>query len=329
MYTYDDFLREADKAGVTKRFSPEELATAQKSPEFGISMVGLLRDQQQASTAEQRLLATEAANQMRQSYGLQNAPSTTPQVSGGQDNYAGLLDQANAQGSFLYDPEKDPVWSAYKKQYAREGERAGANAMAQAAAMSGGIPSSYAVTAGQQAGNYYAGQMSDIIPELEQNAYQRYLAEQDLKQQEFNNALNLYNVLGYATPEVAKILGISDGGQEAAGGGTGGNYTGGDQTGNEEEDAEDQDDEKTIDMNSVLSLGYGPITEAKLNELVVAGVVKEVEDGNTIRFVKADSTSAYPFLDFTQSVKDKAKKESSRSTKKKEEPTRGASSGRG
>lgn len=234
MYTYDDFLREADKAGVTKRFSPEELATAQKSPEFGISMVGLLRDQQQASTAEQRLLATEAANQMRKSYGLQNAPGTTPQVSGGQDNYAGLLDQANAQGSyaeqppqtdvqdtyagllnpagtqgsFVYDPEKDPVWSAYKKQYAREGERAGANAMAQAAAMSGGIPSSYAVTAGQQANNYYAGQMSDIIPELEQNAYQRYLAEQNLKQQEFDNALNLYNVLGYATPEVAEILGI-------------------------------------------------------------------------------------------------------------------------
>lgn len=208
MYTYDDFLREADKAGVTKRFSPEELATAQKSPEFGISMVGLLRDQEQASTAEQRLLATEAANQMRKNYGLQNAPGTTPQVAAGQDNYAGLLDQANAQGSFLYDPEKDPVWSAYKKQYAREGERAGTNAMAQAAAMSGGIPSSYAVTAGQQANNYYAGQMSDIIPELEQNAYQRYLAEQDLKQQEFNNALNLYNVLGYATPEVAEILGI-------------------------------------------------------------------------------------------------------------------------
>lgn len=356
MYTYDDFVKAASKAGVMDRFSQEELAATQKSPEFGISLVGLLQDEKNATTAEQRLLATEAANQMRKSYGLlnTNVPSSSPVANTGRDNYAGLLDQANAQSSFaaaapaaetqdnyaglldqggtqtsfVYDPEQDPVWSAYKKQYTREGERASANAMAQAAAMSGGRPSSYAVTAGQQAGNYYAGQMSDIIPELAQDAYTRYLNEQDLKQQEFNNALNLYQTLGYATPEVAKILGISDGGQEVTGG-TGGNYTGGDQTDDEEEDAEDQGSELTIDLDSVLSLGYGPISEARLNELVAAGAVKEVVDGNTIRFVKADHRSAYPFLDFTQAMKDKAKKESSGGTKKKEDPKAGPSSGRG
>ena len=43
--------------------------------------------------------------------------------------------------------------------------------------MTGGQPSTAAVTAAQQAGDYYAAQMNDRIPELYQNAYSRYLNE--------------------------------------------------------------------------------------------------------------------------------------------------------
>ena len=85
------------------------------------------------------------------------------------------------RGEFTYDPKTDPVYSAYQKQYAREGQRATANAMGEAAAMTGGMPSSWAMTAASQAGDYYASQMADKIPELYEDAYNRYLQEYQMK----------------------------------------------------------------------------------------------------------------------------------------------------
>lgn len=76
-----------------------------------------------------------------------------------------------------YDPNADPVWQALQKQYRREGDRATREAMGQAAAMTGGVPSSYAVTAASQAGDYYAAQLSDRLPQVYQDAYNRYLQE--------------------------------------------------------------------------------------------------------------------------------------------------------
>lgn len=76
-----------------------------------------------------------------------------------------------------YNPDTDPVWQAYQKQYRREGQRATEDTLGRVAGMTGGMPSSYAVTAASQAGNYYASQLSDKLPELYQQAYQRYLQE--------------------------------------------------------------------------------------------------------------------------------------------------------
>ncbi len=76
-----------------------------------------------------------------------------------------------------YDPSTDPVWQALQKQYRREGDRATQDALGRYAAMTGGVPSSYAVTAASQAGDYYAAQLSDRLPQLYQDAYQRYLQE--------------------------------------------------------------------------------------------------------------------------------------------------------
>ena len=95
--------------------------------------------------------------------------------------YQAQIDEAlNAylnRGPFSYDPATDPQYAAYRKQYAREGQRATADTLGQLAAMTGGMPSSYAVTAAQQAGDYYAAQMADKIPELYQAAYQMYADE--------------------------------------------------------------------------------------------------------------------------------------------------------
>lgn len=304
-YTYDDFVTAANKAGLMGQFSAQDLETAKKSPEYGLSVLSLKQDAAKANTAEQRLLAGEAENQLRKTYGSFSSwtddsgyPGTyLPKVDellgkvdgygsfqyGGQTDYQKLLDGIVNQKPFQYDLASDPSWSAYKKAYLREGERAGANALAQASAASGGQPSSYAMTAAQQAGNYYAGQLGDMIPTLEQNAYQRYLNDfsnrlsslgaldtdrnfqyqdwmngynmlqnslgnyqtqdeteyqrylkqylqgyqerlddQDRQQQDFANALALYQTLGYATPEAAQVLGISAGGGYSGGSGSSG-----------------------------------------------------------------------------------------------------------
>lgn len=92
-----------------------------------------------------------------------------------------LLGQIINREAFSYDPATDPLYGQYRKQYAREGQRATADALGAAAAASGGIASSYANTAAAQAGNYYAAQMTDKIPELYQLAYNKYLSDYNMK----------------------------------------------------------------------------------------------------------------------------------------------------
>ena len=89
-----------------------------------------------------------------------------------------LLDRLERE-KFSYDPAADPVWQAYQKQYRREGQRASQDALGRASSMTGGVPSSYAVSAAAQAENNYAAQLSDRLPEIYQSAYSRYLREYD------------------------------------------------------------------------------------------------------------------------------------------------------
>jgi hypothetical protein len=48
---------------------------------------------------------------------------------------------------------------------------------------------------------------------------------------------------------------------------------------------------KTIDMNSVLALGYGPISAARLDQLVSQGLVEQYTSGNKIKFRKSAYTN--------------------------------------
>ena len=228
-YTYDDFVKAANQSGLMGQFSQDDLNLAQKHPEFGLSVLSLKKDYNNAATAEQRLLANQAANELRKSYG---------NYSGGADGGSfrlesklnrrsdDLLDQLGSFGSFSYGEaptyentfaqqqkdlldrilnredfswsrETDPQWSSYKKSYLREGDRATANALAKASAASGGRPSSYAVNAATQAGDYYATKLSDVIPTLYQQAYERYLDEYNMKLKDLN-AVNQQEQLDYA-----------------------------------------------------------------------------------------------------------------------------------
>ena len=64
-YTYDDFVSAAQGAGLYDSFSQDDLVIAQNKPEYGMSMLKLQQDFNGAATAEQRLLAQEAMNQLR------------------------------------------------------------------------------------------------------------------------------------------------------------------------------------------------------------------------------------------------------------------------
>lgn len=107
------------------------------------------------------------------------------------DKYASerddLINQLANPEKFSYDHNTDESYKAYAKQYAREGQRATSDALAAASAQSGGIASSYALTAAGQQGNYYASQLADKIPELYQNAYNRYLNEYNMKREALNS----------------------------------------------------------------------------------------------------------------------------------------------
>lgn len=228
-YTYDDFVKAANQSGLMGQFSQDDLNLAQKHPEFGLSVLSLKKDYNNATTAEQRLLANQAANELRKSYG---------NYSGGADGGSfrlesklnrradDLLGQIGSFGSFSYDEaptyentfaqqqkdlldrilnredfswskETDPQWSSYKKSYLREGDRATANALAKASAASGGRPSSHAVNAATQAGDYYATKLNDVIPTLYQQAYERYLDEYNMKLKDLNT-VNQQEQLDYA-----------------------------------------------------------------------------------------------------------------------------------
>lgn len=226
-YTYEDFEKAA--AGSNVNFSQYDLDLAKKYPEFGMSVLNLKKDYANATTEEQRQLANARANELRKNYGnysggadgssyismgkyAQGIDDTLDKIGsfpsftyGDAPSYENrfqqkqqeLLDAALNREPFSWSKETDPQYGSYKKTYLREGERATANALAQASAASGGRPSSYAVNAATQAGDYYATKLADAIPTLYQQAYERYLKDYQMKLSDLN-AVNQQEQLDYA-----------------------------------------------------------------------------------------------------------------------------------
>lgn len=225
-YTYDNFTQAATQAGLLSGFSEEDLKLAQTNPEFGLSVLKLRQDAAGAKTTEQKLLAQEAENQLRNSFAA--APGNT----GGftfdkQKEFDALFDKVSNYEPFSYDPESDVRFGSYKKNYLREAERARSDTLAKVSAATGGVPSSWAIGAADQAGNYYTGKLNDVIPTLYSDALNQHLQEYNANLnafaamkderdfdynaylQEWNNAMQLYN-MGIRTPEIYKILGIPE-----------------------------------------------------------------------------------------------------------------------
>lgn len=298
-----------------------------------------------------------------------------------------MLNQILNRDAFSYDAANDPLYQQYKTQYNREGNRSMNDTLASAAANAGGM-NSYAITAAQQANDYYATQLNDKIPELYQLAYEMYL--QDIDNQvrdlglltqmddtqyaryrdtmgdwendrdfaynkyrddmsdyqwgtEFNYGIDRDNVsddrydqeweyqqqqdayskamtmlkagampdastlkvAGISSTEAVAYLAANKPVASSSGGsssGSSGGYRGGSSSGSSSGGSSGSSsssgytgsgdsDELRVDMQSVMDLGYGPISEEKLDQLVRSGMVEQYQEGNVIKFRKKTTSS--------------------------------------
>ncbi len=90
-----------------------------------------------------------------------------------------LTKQILGREAFSYDAEKDPLYQQYEASYTRNGQKAMEDTLGQVSARTGGLASSYAATAAQQAYDGYMSALNDKIPELRQLAYSMYMDEGD------------------------------------------------------------------------------------------------------------------------------------------------------
>lgn len=154
-----------------------DLAGELRSSDYmkSLDILGRYSPDQQGYSDKYGDLMSELSKQMLD-YGSFDYSEPAPTYSSKYDGQIGsLLSGIMNYGDFSYNPETDELYSQYKKQYTREGKRATEDAIGSAAALTGGVPSTAAVTAASQAGDYYASQLTDKIPELYQVAYDKYL----------------------------------------------------------------------------------------------------------------------------------------------------------
>lgn len=219
-FTYDDVMKQASAYGLLDSMSKADRALTQSNPEAGMTVLQSRYDYKNATTDDARALAHTVAERTRQQYGgysggvdgskyyitekspanysYEDAPSyDDPYAAKGdallekvtdrekyasayEDTQQQLMDDIRQTADYRYDPAVDELFAAYAKEYRREGQRAAADTLGQAAALTGGIPSSAAQTAAAQTRQYYATQLSDKIPELAAAAYDRNADRQAL-----------------------------------------------------------------------------------------------------------------------------------------------------
>lgn len=111
---------------------------------------------------------------VKQPFSYENAPQMV-------DEYQGLIDKLTDKylnrPAFSYDAESDPLYQMYKEQYTAAGKQAMEDTLGSVSARTGGLASSYATSAAQQANNAYMDALAAKIPELQQLAYQMYQNE--------------------------------------------------------------------------------------------------------------------------------------------------------
>ncbi len=142
---------------------------------------------QNEKAKENKLLSQKETADFLNGYVSKNpmpkAPTKDPRI------YQKLTEILN-RDDFSYDVTKDPLFEQYARMYQREGDRAMRDTLAEAATSAGGM-NTYAITAAQQAQNYYNSQLGDKIPELYQLAYSMYLDDKESMVQDLGILQNM------------------------------------------------------------------------------------------------------------------------------------------
>ena len=236
LYTYDEFLKQAADNGLLQSFSAADLKLAQRNPDAGMSLLTYKNDYRSASTDEARALANAGAEKVRAVYGgyTGGTEGIGFHLTGAEGTNGNYVNQYASQQAGLsnslqtgFDTDgAEAIWADQRKAYLREGQRAYEESLGQAAANTGGIASTAAVTAAQQARNYYAAQASDKKAELYQQLYENYLAERGQTVDEllaydqlnqtaaaqaqlvYENAVAKWKAYGYVTADIAGKLNL-------------------------------------------------------------------------------------------------------------------------
>lgn len=134
-----------------------------------------------------------------QKFTYESAPAYTSKY---QSQIDELTDSILNQQPFSYDYQNDPLYQQYAESYTRSGQRAMQDTLGQIAARTGGLASSYATTASQQAYDNYMAALSDKIPELWQLAYSMYQDDRN------NQRANLEMLTALEQGDYAKYLNL-------------------------------------------------------------------------------------------------------------------------
>lgn len=105
---------------------------------------------------------------------------------------------------FEYDVNTDALFKQYRNNYMTQGKLAMQDAMGQAAALTGGYGSSFGQNVGQQAYQGYLQKLNEVVPQLQEGAYNRYLQGKDdayanwqtlqaLEEQDYGRYMDEYN----------------------------------------------------------------------------------------------------------------------------------------
>ena len=193
--------------------------------------------------------------------------------------YQQQLDAAISKvtGNFAYDPDKDPIASAYKKTYLREADRTMKDTLGEYSTMTGGIPSTQAVAAASQNADNYKAQLALQLAQLEGQAYEREVnkanilmtAAQNAESQYYNAisaAMSRWTQLGVADAQVAQALGVPIGALT-----TDAQYQQWQKAMTEQQYADSQHSNALSETMTLLSVGIMP-SEALLN---AAGITAE------------------------------------------------------
>lgn len=107
------------------------------------------------------------------------------------DEIRDTYSQIQSRPAFSYDLDGDALYQQYRDRYTQNARNAMRDTMGQAAALTGGYGSSYAQGVGQQRYDETMRGLTDLIPSLEQNAYNRWKDQGTALQNRYQMLMNM------------------------------------------------------------------------------------------------------------------------------------------